>query len=161
METDPVTVASLTLTHVNYVCSLKFWITPIKLTPIQNPSDPFSYLSAWLALVPQALCVVYVSLIWASREIEILLMFAGQMACEMLNFGLKRYIREERPPRKWTARSMGWPVIDIEYRNVRERIWDAVFTCPIRYFLLLIALAFPSIAPCTQSINNPYSDLVH
>ena len=66
----------------------------------QNPNDPFSYLSAWLALVPQGLCVVYVTLIWASREIEILLMFAGQMACEVVNFGLKRYIREERPRRK-------------------------------------------------------------
>lgn len=103
METDPVTVASLTLTHVNYVCFLKIWTTLTKLTPTQNPNDPFSYLSAWLALVPQALCVVYVSLIWASREIEILLMFAGQMACEVLNFGLKRYIREERPRRKLTC----------------------------------------------------------
>ncbi|KAN0077475.1 Phosphatidic acid phosphatase type 2/haloperoxidase [Elaphomyces granulatus] len=73
-------LASLTLTHVHY-----------------NPRDPLSYLAAWLALVPQALCVVYVSVIWASREVEVLLMFAGQMGCEALNFGLKRWIREERP----------------------------------------------------------------
>ncbi|KAI1615824.1 dolichyldiphosphatase [Exophiala viscosa] len=78
MEDPP--LASLSLTHVRY-----------------NPNDPLSYASAWLALVPQGLCVTYVSLIWASREIEILLMFAGQMACEALNFVLKRLIREERP----------------------------------------------------------------
>ena len=56
-------------------------------------------MSAWLALVPQALCVAYVVLIWASREIEILLMFAGQMGCEVLNLILKRLIKEERPRR--------------------------------------------------------------
>ncbi|KAL6719690.1 Factor arrest protein 11 [Lecanora helva] len=78
MEDTP--LASLSLTHVHY-----------------NPSDNLSYLCAWLALVPQALCVVYVTLIWSSREIEILLMFVGQMGCEALNFLLKRAIKEERP----------------------------------------------------------------
>ncbi|KAF2203013.1 DOLPP1 protein [Delitschia confertaspora ATCC 74209] len=78
MEDTP--LASLSLTHVHY-----------------NPGDPISYLCAWLALVPQGLCVVYATLIWSNREIEILLMFAGQMACEALNWCLKRYIKEERP----------------------------------------------------------------
>ena len=73
-------------------------------TPFQNPHDPISYLCAWLALVPQALCVIYVTLIWSSREIEILLMFAGQMGCEALNFLLKRLIREERPKRTFQPR---------------------------------------------------------
>ncbi|KAH0828334.1 hypothetical protein FOPE_01688 [Fonsecaea pedrosoi] len=79
---DDPPLASLSLTHVRY-----------------TPGDPISYASAWLALVPQGLCVVYVTLIWASREAEIFLMFAGQMACEVVNFGLKRLIREERPKR--------------------------------------------------------------
>lgn len=74
---------SLSLTHVSY-----------------NPNDPLSCISAHLALVPQALVISYVSLIWATREIEILLMFTGQMGCEALNWILKRYIREERPTRK-------------------------------------------------------------
>ncbi|OJJ04730.1 hypothetical protein ASPVEDRAFT_86113 [Aspergillus versicolor CBS 583.65] len=73
-------LASLSLTHVHY-----------------NPEDPLSFLSAWLALVPQALCVVYVTLVWATREVEVGLMFAGQLACEALNFALKRIIKEERP----------------------------------------------------------------
>ncbi|CEL01704.1 Putative PAP2 domain protein [Aspergillus calidoustus] len=73
-------LASLSLTHVHY-----------------NPEDHLSYLSAWLALVPQALCVVYVTLVWATREVEVGLMFAGQLGCEALNFALKRIIKEERP----------------------------------------------------------------
>ncbi|KAL3432802.1 phosphatidic acid phosphatase type 2/haloperoxidase [Aspergillus tetrazonus] len=73
-------LASLSLTHVHY-----------------NPDDPLSLVSAWLALVPQALCVVYVTLVWASREVEVGLMFAGQLVCEALNFALKRIIKEERP----------------------------------------------------------------
>ncbi|KAG4028143.1 hypothetical protein MFRU_024g01130 [Monilinia fructicola] len=73
-------LASLSLTHVHY-----------------DPNDPVSYFCAWLALVPQGLCVVYATLIWSTREIEILMMFGGQMACEALNFILKRILKEERP----------------------------------------------------------------
>lgn len=73
-------LASLSLTHVHY-----------------DPTDPISYFCAWLALVPQGLCVVYATLVWSTREFEILLMFAGQMGCEALNFALKRLIKEERP----------------------------------------------------------------
>lgn len=75
-------LASLSLTHVRY-----------------DPRDIVSYISAHLALVPQALVIAYVSLIWGTREIEILLMFAGQMGCEAFNWLLKRYIKEERPTR--------------------------------------------------------------
>ena len=71
--------------------------------PSQNPDDRLSFLSAWLALVPQALCVIYVTLVWATREVEVLLMFVGQMGCEALNFVLKRIIKEERPQRMFTC----------------------------------------------------------
>lgn len=47
--------------------------------------------------MPQGLCVVYASLMWATRELELGFMFVGQMACEALNWGLKRWIKEERP----------------------------------------------------------------
>ena len=83
MDSPP--LASLSLTHVRY-----------------NPEDPISWISAHLALAPQALVISYVSLIYATREMEILLMFAGQMGCEALNWLLKRYIKEERPTRRWT-----------------------------------------------------------
>ncbi|KAI0166707.1 phosphatidic acid phosphatase type 2/haloperoxidase [Hypoxylon sp. FL1284] len=82
MSDDAVPLASLSLTHVHY-----------------DPTDRLSYLCAWLALIPQGLCVAYATLIWATREAEVALMFAGQLACEALNFALKRLIKEERPPR--------------------------------------------------------------
>ncbi|KAI1168928.1 phosphatidic acid phosphatase type 2/haloperoxidase [Nemania serpens] len=82
MSEDIVALTSFSLTHVHYV-----------------RSDPISYLCAWLALVPQGLCVMYVTLIWSTREVEIVLLGAGQFACEVLNFALKRLIKEERPPR--------------------------------------------------------------
>jgi len=77
---DPMPLASLSLTHVTY-----------------NPDDPVSLVCAYLALVPQALLIVYVTLLFATREAEVALMFAGQLACEAVNFVLKRVIKEERP----------------------------------------------------------------
>ncbi|KAL7903569.1 PAP2 domain-containing protein [Trichoderma sp. SZMC 28014] len=74
------TLASLSVTHVYY-----------------DPDDYISLLCAYLALLPQALCVVYATLIFSTREAEICLAFAGQLACEALNFVLKRIIKEERP----------------------------------------------------------------
>lgn len=73
-------------------------LQPLSLTHVlHDPSDPLSHASAWAALVPQALCIMYVTLIWASREVEICMMFAGQLACEGLNWVLKRTWREGRP----------------------------------------------------------------
>ncbi|KAG6040469.1 hypothetical protein E4U41_000469 [Claviceps citrina] len=82
MGDDTTPLASLSLTHVYY-----------------DPDDPISLLCAYLALLPQALCVVYATLILSTREVEVLLMFVGQLGCEALNFLLKRLIKEERPRR--------------------------------------------------------------
>lgn len=117
METDD-PVVSLSLTHVNY-----------------NPNDHWSYLSAWLALVPQALCVVYATLIWSSREIEIILMFAGQMACEAFNFGLKRLIQEERP-RQMYGKGYGMPSSHAQFVTF--------FSVSLSLFLLLRHVPHPS-----------------
>ncbi|CAJ2508087.1 Uu.00g092730.m01.CDS01 [Anthostomella pinea] len=84
-------LASLSLTHVHY-----------------DPTDRISYICAWLALVPQGLCVMYATLIWSTREIEIALLFAGQLVCEALNFALKRLIKEERP-RLMNGKGYGMP----------------------------------------------------
>ncbi|KAJ5622953.1 hypothetical protein N7490_011558 [Penicillium lividum] len=84
-------LASLSLTHVHY-----------------NPEDPLSFASAWLALLPQALCVSYATLIWATREMEVILMFAGQLGCEVINFVLKRFIKEERP-KEMLGKGYGMP----------------------------------------------------
>ncbi|QIX02003.1 hypothetical protein AMS68_007520 [Peltaster fructicola] len=52
--------------------------------------------------------ITYVAFIYSTREIEIALMFAGQMACEGLNWILKRYIQEERPT-KIVGKGYGMP----------------------------------------------------
>lgn len=96
-------LASLSLTHVHY-----------------DPTDPISWLCAHLALVPQALVITYAALVWSTREIEIVIMFAGQMGCEALNWILKRYIREERPTRMYRTSSHrhieleGWRLIQLQ-----------------------------------------------
>ncbi|KPI37934.1 putative dolichyldiphosphatase [Cyphellophora attinorum] len=78
--TDPPNLTSLSLTHALY-----------------DPTDPISHISAYLALTPQFFVCIYVTLIWATREVEVLLMFAGQMACEALNFVAKRLLKGVRP----------------------------------------------------------------
>ncbi|KAM5342597.1 hypothetical protein ACJ41O_013563 [Fusarium nematophilum] len=82
MDDDTIPLASLSVTHVYY-----------------DPHDTLSLLCAYLALLPQALCVVYATLVLFTREAEVALMFAGQLACEAINFALKRLIKEERPRR--------------------------------------------------------------
>ncbi|PGH00670.1 dolichyldiphosphatase [Blastomyces parvus] len=106
-----VPLASLSLTHVHY-----------------NPDDPISYVSAFLALVPQAICIIYVTLIWATREVEVLLMFAGQMLCEGLNFFLKRLIREERPAQMF-GKGYGMPSSHSQF--------VAFFSLSLTLFLLI------------------------
>ncbi|EFX05210.1 dynein heavy chain [Grosmannia clavigera kw1407] len=78
----------------------------------QNPDDPVSYVCAWLALVPQGLCVVYATLLWSTREAEVALAFAGQLGCEAVNLVLKRLIKEERPRHHHTALGLGMALPD-------------------------------------------------
>lgn len=47
--------------------------------------------------MPQAIIIIYVTLVWSTREAEVTLAFAGQLFCEGVNFILKRIIKEERP----------------------------------------------------------------
>jgi hypothetical protein len=83
-------------------CFFLINVHKIANTRSQNPNDPIAHACAFLALVPQALCITYATLIWSTREAEVALMFAGQMACEALNWILKRTIREKRPHRTST-----------------------------------------------------------
>lgn len=132
---DPPQFESLSLTHVQY-----------------DPSDRLSYISAWLALAPQGLCVIYVTLIWASREIEILMMFAGQMACESLNWILKRWIKEDRPKRKSAILRTLSASVD-NRRNVWEGLWYAFITFAVCGLLLSVADSLP-IAPSSDNDSH-------
>ncbi|KAI5300619.1 hypothetical protein KEM55_006139 [Ascosphaera atra] len=107
-------VASLSLTHVYYVRDTHRIARVLLANLPQNPHDPFSYVCALLALVPQALCIVYATLLWSTRELEIALMFAGQMGCQGVNTLLKRVIREERP-RELHGHGYGMPSSHAQY----------------------------------------------
>ncbi|KAJ9217046.1 hypothetical protein DTO166G4_1506 [Paecilomyces variotii] len=121
-------LASLSLTHVHY-----------------NPDDPVSFVSAWLALVPQALCIAYVTLIWASREVEVILMFAGQMGCEALNFVLKRLIKEERPKQMY-GKGYGMPSSHSQFVSY--------FAVSLILFLLFRHLPTPSSTSASRSYTE-------
>ncbi|CAL3966168.1 hypothetical protein PZA11_002907 [Diplocarpon coronariae] len=134
--TDTAPLASLSLTHVHY-----------------DPNDPVSYLCAWLALVPQGLCVVYATLIWSTREIEILMMFGGQMACEAMNFALKRILKEERP-KQMHGKGYGMPSSHAQF--------VAFFSLSLTLFLLsrhVPKKPTPSHAPLTMTSRVMLSGL--
>lgn len=77
---DPSNYASLGLTHVQY-----------------DPSDPFSKLFALVTLSPIFLLCSYVTIILLRRELTFINALIGQLACEGLNWGLKRLIKQPRP----------------------------------------------------------------
>jgi dolichyldiphosphatase len=72
--------ASLDLTHVLY-----------------NDESHTSFVLALVTLSPILLMAAYASLVVQTREILIVNMWAGQMACEGLNWVLKSIIQEDRP----------------------------------------------------------------
>jgi len=72
--------ASLDLTHVLY--------------------DDSSFVSLGLALVtlsPILLMAAYAALAFQTRELTVIIMWAGQLLCEAFNWILKRAIKQERP----------------------------------------------------------------
>ncbi|KAI9158693.1 putative dolichyldiphosphatase [Paramyrothecium foliicola] len=129
MEQDTIPLASLSLTHVYY-----------------DPHDKLSLVCAYLALLPQALCVVYASLFFSTREVEIGLAFAGQLACEALNFALKRLIKEERPPRIH-GKGYGMPSSHAQF----VAYWSVSLT------LFLLLRHRPSAPPAPRSRPTPRS----
>ncbi|XMA07950.1 hypothetical protein WAI453_000741 [Rhynchosporium graminicola] len=134
--TDTAPLASLSLTHVHY-----------------DPNDHISYFCAWLALVPQALCIIYATLIWSTREIEILMMFGGQMACEALNFALKRILKEQRP-KQMHGKGYGMPSSHAQF--------VAFFSLSLTMFLLFRHVPkkpTPSHTPLTMGLRVVLSGL--
>lgn len=73
-------------------------IIPLDFTHVfYDAEDKLSLLMAVLSLVPQLLLVVYATLILSRREAETGLMFAGQIASEVVNEWCKKQFKQERP----------------------------------------------------------------
>ncbi|UNI19029.1 Dolichyldiphosphatase [Purpureocillium takamizusanense] len=125
---DSAPLASLSLTHVYY-----------------DPDDRLSLVCAYLALVPQALCIVYATLVLATREAEIALALVGQLACEALNFALKRLIKEERP-RRIHGKGYGMPSSHAQF--------VAFWSVSLALFLLLRHRPRPATTTTTTTTNN-------
>ncbi|SPO27965.1 related to CAX4 - required for full levels of dolichol-linked oligosaccharides [Ustilago trichophora] len=77
---DPSNYASLGLTHVQY-----------------DPEDPLAKLLALVTLSPIFLLCSYVTIILLRRELTFINALIGQLACEGLNWALKRFIKQPRP----------------------------------------------------------------
>ena len=73
-------LASISLTHVYF-----------------NPADKVSYALAYITLAPIAILVFYASVIVSRREVAGILMLAGQLVNECINFILKEKIQQDRP----------------------------------------------------------------
>lgn len=77
-------LASISLTHVYF-----------------NPQDKISYAFAYITLAPIAILVFYASVIVSRREMASILMLAGQLLNEALNYILKESIEQDRPYSKY------------------------------------------------------------
>ncbi|KAK7413456.1 hypothetical protein QQX98_007681 [Neonectria punicea] len=131
---DSPPLASLSVTHVYY-----------------DPDDKLSLVCAYLALLPQALCVVYATLVLFTREAEVALMFAGQLACEAINFALKRLIKEERP-RRIHGKGYGMPSSHAQF--------VAFWSVSLALFLLVRHRPPPVLrGRATSSVHRPWSVL--
>lgn len=125
-------LASLSVTHVYY-----------------DPNDKISLLCAYLALLPQGLCVVYATLVLFTREVEVALLFLGQLSCEALNFALKRLIKEERP-RQIHGKGYGMPSSHAQF--------VAFWSVSLALFLLVRHRPPPALrGRAPSSVHRPWS----
>lgn len=67
------------------------------MTIYYDRSSLLSHLCAWLSLVPQAILLVYLTLIYSRREYATISLLSGQLVNELFNFLLKSIIKQSRP----------------------------------------------------------------
>ncbi|RKP07038.1 phosphatidic acid phosphatase type 2/haloperoxidase, partial [Thamnocephalis sphaerospora] len=73
-------------------------LVPFGLTYVQfRRGDPLGLLMALTTLIPIALIVSYFSVLVTGRKAWVALAMAGQLGNEVINFALKKYIKEHRP----------------------------------------------------------------
>ncbi|KAG0259877.1 Dolichyldiphosphatase 1 [Mortierella polycephala] len=73
-------------------------LTSLSITHVQfRQDDIFSKLLAYVTLSPLAIICGYVAVIITSRDLKPLVMFAGQLANEVVNQILKRLVKQARP----------------------------------------------------------------
>lgn len=66
-------------------------------THIHEPRNPLEMFLMLLEFLPLEFIVVYLTLIYCRREVELILMYIGQIICYFLNIHLKQKIQQPRP----------------------------------------------------------------
>ncbi|KAG0070972.1 Dolichyldiphosphatase 1, partial [Linnemannia elongata] len=73
-------------------------LTSLSITHVQFAQDDIlSKLFAYVTLSPLAILCGYVAVIITSRDLKPAVMFAGQLANELVNLILKRLVKQARP----------------------------------------------------------------
>ncbi|KAJ1982320.1 hypothetical protein H4R35_000343 [Dimargaris xerosporica] len=74
------------------------FLSALSLTHVQyRANDPLSLAMAYASLVPLGLLCAYATWVIARRELTAVLMLAGQLGNEVVNFACKSYIAQHRP----------------------------------------------------------------
>ncbi|KAF8943756.1 hypothetical protein BGZ47_005080 [Haplosporangium gracile] len=72
-------------------------LTSLSLTHVLHGSDIYSKIFAHLTLSPLAITCSYVAVMLTTRDLTVILMLAGQLLNECVNFVLKRLVKQARP----------------------------------------------------------------
>lgn len=75
-------------------------LTSLSLTHVLHGSDIYSKIFAHLTLSPLAITCSYVAVMLTTRDLTVILMLAGQLLNECVNFVLKRLVKQARPTGK-------------------------------------------------------------
>ncbi|TDL26613.1 PAP2-domain-containing protein [Rickenella mellea] len=88
---------------------------PLELTHVLYDADsPVSLAFALVTLSPVLLMASYAALAVVTRDLLIINMWAGQLACEAINLFIKRIVRQERPAKSYGS-GYGFPSSHSQY----------------------------------------------
>lgn len=72
-------------------------LTSLSITHVLHSSDIYSRIFAHFTLSPLAITCSYVAVMLTTRDLTVILMLAGQLLNECVNFVLKRIVKQARP----------------------------------------------------------------
>ncbi|EMR10449.1 hypothetical protein PNEG_01163 [Pneumocystis murina B123] len=135
-------------------------VSSFQTTYIYNPRDFLSTISALLALLPLEVVVVYLTLIYCRREVEVILIYIGQIICQLLNVHLKEKIQQPRP--NPLIKGYGMPSNHAQFTSyftgymILWMFFRARYLPKIYYTRNTIVLAFLLISICFSRVYFKY-----
>lgn len=99
--------------------------------------DVLGHTLAWCSLIPQVLLVVqttaFILCESKSRQLQAGSLLTGQIINEVINVILKRILQQPRPSSRPSSSSLDLSHV---FRLESIRLWNAIESCPICWFLL-------------------------